>query len=114
VNPGLDYIARFINVMASAGIMPKNMELVAIIHGEATGIVLADEIFTQEYYSHNPNLKLIMDLNKAGVKLYACGQALADNKYSHDWVIPEIAIALSALEVVPTLQLKGYAYVPFF
>jgi hypothetical protein len=73
VNPGLDHIARFINVMASAGIMPKDMELAAVIHGPATGIVLADEIFTQEYYSYNPNLKLIMDLNKAGVKLYTYG-----------------------------------------
>jgi intracellular sulfur oxidation DsrE/DsrF family protein len=114
VNPGLDHIARFINVMASAGIMPKDMDLVAIIHGGATRVALDNEIFEERFFARNANIKLIIDLKKAGVKLYVCGQALADNKFSHEWVNPEITIALSALEVVPTFQLKGYAYVPFF
>jgi intracellular sulfur oxidation DsrE/DsrF family protein len=113
-NPGLSHLARFINVMASGGVMPKDMGLVAIIHGAAAPVVLKNEIFRKKYNGDNPNLKLIRDLKAAGVQLYVCGQALADDEFRHEWVNPEVSIALSALVFVPTYQLKGYAYQPFF
>jgi intracellular sulfur oxidation DsrE/DsrF family protein len=113
VNPGLEHVARFINVMATAGMMPKSMELVAVIHGDATPLVLDNKIYKQKFGTNNPNLKLISDLKNAGVKLYVCGQALGDFRYKHDWVNPDIVIALSALSTVTTYELKGYAYVPF-
>ena len=114
VNPGLDRVARFLNVMAASGIMPKDMELAAVIHGPAAPIVLKNEIFKDRFKTDNPNEKIIKDLKEAGVKLYVCGQSLADNGFEHKWVNEQIAIAVSALVVVPTYQLKGYAYQPFF
>ncbi len=113
VNPGLDQVARFINVMASVGIKPRDMELVAVIHGRATPVVLENIMFRMKYLVDNPNLKLIKGLKKAGVKLHVCGQALAERKWSRNWVHPEINIALSAVEVISTFQLKGYICVPF-
>jgi intracellular sulfur oxidation DsrE/DsrF family protein len=58
--------------------------------------------------------KLSRILKKQGVKLFVCGQTLADQGFEHKWVNEQIPIALSALVVVPTYQLKGYAYQPFF
>jgi intracellular sulfur oxidation DsrE/DsrF family protein len=113
VSPGLDHVARFINVMASAGLMPEKMSLVAVIHGKASPIVLKNEIFKEKFKVNNPNLKLISALKKAGVKLYVCGQALSDLGYKAEWVNPEIVLTLSALVDVPTFELKGYAYLPF-
>jgi len=113
-NPGLDRVARFLNVMAASGIMPKDMELAAVIHGPAAPIVLKNEIFKDRFKTDNPNEKIIRDLKEAGVKLYVCGQSLADNGFEHKWVNEQIAIAVAALVVVPTYQLKGYAYQPFF
>lgn len=113
INPGLDHVARFINVMASAGIMPEEMDLVAVVHGHATPIILTNRIFKKEFGQNNPNIQLIDDLKKAGVKLYVCGQALIDYKFKPEWVNPEIVLSLSALVDVPTFQLKGYAYLPF-
>ena len=113
VNPGLDHTARFINVMASGGIRPEKMNLVAVVHGDATPMVLRNDIFKEKFGQDNPNIKLIEDLKKAGVELYVCGQALADDKFKPEWVNPEIIITLSALVDVPTFQLKGYAYLPF-
>ncbi len=113
VNPGLDQVARFINVMASVGIKPRDMELIVVIHGRATPVVLENAMFRVKYLVDNPNLKLIKDLKKAGVKVYACGQALAERKLSRDWVNPEINIALSAAEVILAFQLRGYICVPF-
>ena len=114
VNPGLDRVARFLNVMAASGIMPKDIELAAVIHGPAAPIILKNEIFKDRFKMDNPNEKIIKDLKEAGVKLYVCGQSLADNGLEHQWVNEQIAIAVSALVVVPTYQLKGYAYQPFF
>jgi intracellular sulfur oxidation DsrE/DsrF family protein len=113
VNPGLNHVARFINVMASAGLLPDQMEMVAVIHGNAAPIVLKNEIFKEKFKVDNPNIKLISDLKKAGVKLYVCGQSLADFTYKPEWVNPDIVLTLSALVDVPTFQLKGYAYLPF-
>lgn len=109
VNPALAHIARLINVYASAGMMPDEMKLVAVIHGPATPIVLDNQAFRSKFGRDNPNIKLIDELKKSGVTFYVCGQALADNSYQHKWVNKDITIALSALTVVPTYQLKGYA-----
>jgi len=114
VNPGLDRVARFLNVMAASGILPKEMELAAIIHGPAAPAVLKNEIFKGRFKVDNPNEKIIKDLKEAGVKLYVCGQTLADNGFEHKWVNEQIQIAVAALVVVPMYQLKGYAYQPFF
>ena len=114
VNPGLDRVARFLNVMAASSIMPKEMELAAIIHGPAAPAVLKNEIFKDKFKTDNPNERIIKDLKEAGIKLYVCGQTLADNGFEHQWVNEQIEIAVAALVVVPTYQLKGYAYQPFF
>lgn len=114
VNPGLDRVARFLNVMAASNIMPRDMELAAVIHGPAAPSVLKSEIFRNRFKKDNPNEKLIMALREAGVKLFVCGQTLADDGFKDKWVNEGIAIAVSALVVVPTYQLKGYAYLPLF
>jgi intracellular sulfur oxidation DsrE/DsrF family protein len=114
VNPGLDRVARFLNVMAASNIMPRDMELAAVIHGPAAPSVLKNEIFKKRFKMDNPNEKIIRSLKEAGVKLFVCGQTLADDGFKDKWVNEEIAIAVSALVVVPTYQLKGYAYLPLF
>jgi intracellular sulfur oxidation DsrE/DsrF family protein len=43
-----------------------------------------------------------------------CGQALADDGFRDERVNEKIQVALSALVVVSTFQLKGYAYLPLF
>jgi intracellular sulfur oxidation DsrE/DsrF family protein len=113
-NPGLSHIARFINAMASAGVTPRQMQLVAIIHGGATPFALRGEIYKEMFQMDNPNPQLIKELKSAGVQLYVCGQALAEEKFKPEWVNPDISIAFSALVLVPTYQFKGYAYQPLF
>ena len=45
--------------------------------------------------------------------MYVCGQALAEHHIAQTEVNPRVTIALSALTVLPTYQLKGYALMPF-
>jgi intracellular sulfur oxidation DsrE/DsrF family protein len=113
INPGLDHVARFINVFASAGIMPDKMKLVLIIHGPATGIALNNNMYVQQYGTDNPNIELLSALKKNGVILYVCGQSMADSDFQKDWIDPDITVALSSLTVLSTYQLKGYALMPW-
>ena len=114
VNPGLGHVARFLNVMATAGIMPKDMELAVVLHGAGTPIVLRNEIFKDRFKNDNPDGKIIKDLKNVGVKVYVCGQALADDGFKDEWVNEQISVAVSGLVAVPTYKLKGYAYLPLF
>lgn len=113
VNPGLDRIARFINVYASAGIPPRRLKLVAVLTGPATPAVLDDAHYRARFGVANPNLDLIDQLTKAGVKLFVCGQALAGMRIDVASVNPNVSRALSALTVVPTYELEGYALEKF-
>jgi len=114
VNPGLDRVARFLNVMAASDIMPKDVELAAVIHGPATPLVLKNGIFKDKFKVDNPNEKIIKALKEAGVRLYVCGQTLVEDGFKDEWINERIAIAVSASVVIPTYQLKGYAYLPLF
>lgn len=113
VVPGLAKVARLINVFASAGVSPDKMDLVLVIHGPATEAVLKPEPFQKKHGFANANRDLLDQLKKAGVKLYVCGQGLAEHNIAQAEVNPRLTIAMSALTVLPTYQLRGYAFLPF-
>lgn len=112
VNPGLEHIARLINVFALAKVPMNKLKIVAVLHGPATSAALDDAHYRDKHHSANPNTKLIDALNRAGVTLYVCGQALAHNGFEPGWVEPKVTVALAALTVLPVYQLDGYALIP--
>jgi len=109
VNPGLDHIARAVNVFAAAGVPLGHLKFAVIIHGPATPIVLGDKAFEAKFGHPNPNLAVLADLKKAGVQVMVCGNALADMSYTPDEVNPDIKVALSALSTLIIMQNEGYA-----
>lgn len=111
--PGLVKVARMINVFASAGMGPEKLDLVLVMHGPATEAALAGPAYQKKHGFPNPSLELIDQLNQAGVKLLVCGQGLKEHRIAHKDVNPKLTIALSALTVLPTYQLRGYAFMPF-
>ena len=111
VNPGLDHIARTINIFAAAGVPLKHMNFEVIIHGPATPIVLDAAAYRAKFGHPNPNLALLATLRKAGVRLMVCGNALGDMHLNPSEVDPDVHVALSALSTVIILQNKGYALV---
>lgn len=111
VNPGLDHIARTVNIFAAAGVPLKHMKFVVIIHGGATPIVLGPAAYRAKFGHANPNLALIAMLRRAGVDVLVCGNALGDMHFTPAEVNPDIHIALSALSTVVIMQNRGYALV---
>lgn len=114
MNNGLSHVARFINTMASAGVKPSSLHLVAVVHGPASRASLNNDAYKALFNgTDNPNVQLIHDLKAQGVKIYQCGQALADNSYQQDWVNPDVTVVLAGAVTVVNFELRGYAYLPF-
>jgi len=109
MNPGLDHIARAVNVFAAAGIPLSHLQFAVIIHGPATPVALSDKEFQAKFGHPNPNTAVIEALTKAGVQVMVCGNALGDMQFTPEQVNPNIKVALSALSTLIILQDQGYA-----
>ncbi len=101
INPGLEHIARFINVYGLYDVPLSNMNIAAIIHGDAIEIATNHE-------GHTDNQKLIEALMKNGVQFYVCSQSLFHNNYIPDDVNKNMIIAASAMNVLVDFQIKNF------
>jgi intracellular sulfur oxidation DsrE/DsrF family protein len=112
VNPSLDRVARAVNIFTSAGVPLSRLHFVVVIHGPATPSVLDNAHYRAKFSVDNPNIKLIGELEKVGVKVVVCGQALAHQNFPHDWVDPQVEITLAAISDVIILEQQGYVLFP--
>ena len=112
VNPGLERVARSVNLYAVAGVPLSHLKFVAVAAGEATVLALDDAHYRAKFNTGNPNLALIALLRAAGVDIAVCGQAIAESKLDYTWVDKSVTLAQSALTTVTTLEQQGYALVP--
>ncbi|MCP1373846.1 metalloregulator ArsR/SmtB family transcription factor [Dyella lutea] len=112
VNPGIERVARTVNLYTWAGVPLKHLHIVAVAAGGATAIALDNAHYRQEFGTDNPNLPVIEELRKAGVDIAVCGQAVAEHKYPYEAIDKRVTLALSALTTITELQQKGYALMP--
>ena len=113
VNKGLERVARLLNLYGSAGLKASDVKVAVVFHGEATKTVLADAAYKGKFGTDtNPNLPVLRDLQKAGVEVFVCGQALHYKGFKESDVAKDITVALAALTVVVNRQTDGYAHVP--
>lgn len=113
LNPGLNNVARMINLHGLGGVKAENLSVAVVIHGGATDVVLDNEAYQRRYELDNPNLELIDVLKSKGVNIYVCGQSLLSRKYERTEVNPEINIGLSMLTVFTTYMHNGYVPLVF-
>lgn len=113
VNPGLDRVARLLNLYSAAGLKAGDIQITAVLHGDATFAALEDSEFADRLGAErNPNLELIAALQQAGVEVLVCGQALNYKQVADSAVSPTIPIASSAMNVVINRQQQGSSYLP--
>jgi hypothetical protein len=117
---GLDRAARFLNLAAGYGVNPDEVEVAVVLHGEATRAALHHGVFSQYLYetvevrpNRNPNIRLINQLDDAGVKVYVCLQALAKRKVGLDQVVPAVTPVVSADTVVANKAMQDYAVIAY-
>lgn len=107
-NPGLDEIARVINLHAASGIPVKKIIPVVVVHAGALFSLMTNEAYQKKYKTDNPNLKILDDMTKLGIKFIACGQAMNFVGVTKEELLPFVKISLTAQTVISGYQLKGY------
>jgi intracellular sulfur oxidation DsrE/DsrF family protein len=113
VNKGLDRVARLLNLSGAAGLKATDLDVVVVLHGEATKAVLSDAAYRARFSGEaNPNLPLLQQLSQAGVKVQVCGQALHYKGFAASEVAEGVETAAAALTVIIHKQADGYSYVP--
>lgn len=113
VNPNLEKVARFVNLLGADGVRPAPGDVAVVIHGPATQLVMNDAAYADRTkIGKNPNLPLIAALRAAGVSVRVCSQALVGNKIDPKTVDKMVEIDVSALTTMATLQLRGWAFIP--
>lgn len=113
VNKGLERAARLLNLYGPAGLAASDVKIAVVVHGEATRSALKNDFYQPRFGGEqNPNLPLIRALQKAGVQVFVCGQALNYKGFPETAVAPDVAIADAALTVTINRQNEGYAYLP--
>jgi intracellular sulfur oxidation DsrE/DsrF family protein len=108
INDGLSEIGRLINLHIASGIPKSKLELVAVVHGPSLYALYTNEIYKKKYGIDNPNIELINELMKNGVKFIACGQAMNFFDVKKEEMVPNIKVTLTAQTVLSNYQLKGY------
>ncbi|TWT89368.1 DsrE family protein [Neorhodopirellula pilleata] len=113
LNPGLEKVAKYLNIYAGGGARPVDVKVAVVFHGEATLAVLNEDAYAAKFETNgNPNLNLLRQLDESGVDLYVCGQSLISKGSSTNDVAGFVKTAVSALTAVVNLQTDGFAYVP--
>ncbi|MGZ3851616.1 MAG: DsrE family protein [Flavisolibacter sp.] len=112
ISEGLAEIARIMNLHIASGIPKKNLHVIALVHGQALYALYTNEVYQKKYGINNPNIELINELMKNGVKFIACGQAMNFFEVKKQEMVPNIGISLTAQTVLSNYQLKGFVLYP--
>jgi intracellular sulfur oxidation DsrE/DsrF family protein len=109
INGGLNEIIRVINLHVASGIPLKKIIPVIVVHGMALDAISNNAAYQKKYKIDNPNIQTINELvKKTGVKLIACGQAMAGLDVKKEDLLPDVKISITAQTVLSHYQLKNY------
>lgn len=113
VNPGIESVARFLNMQVRAGVPPAQVKLAVVLHGTAGRDALGHAGYRKRHGVDNPNLALLEALDRAGVRVYLCGQTAAGRGLGWNEIAPVAKVALSAMTAHAILAREGYSTNPF-
>jgi intracellular sulfur oxidation DsrE/DsrF family protein len=111
--PALNMAGSELNVLGGAGIPVSNAKFVVVFHGPSVDGILDDAHYRAKYHFANPNLAVIRDMKRAGVKFFVCGQHLAFSNIDPATITKDVVVASDALIVLMTYQADGYALMSF-
>jgi len=113
INDGLNTIARFLNMHAKAGIPASQMQLAVVVHGGAARDLLRNAEYKQRTKEDNPNIAMVEELSKAGVRIIVCGQTAAASGFTKEMFVEPVEMALSAMTAFAVLQEQDYRLNPY-
>ena len=108
IHGGLGNVARELNLHEANGIPRKNIGAVVVVHADGLYSLLTNEKYKRKYGVDNPNIPLINELQKYGVKMIVCGQAMTYFRLEMQDLVPGLKQALTAQTVLSSYRLKNY------
>ena len=102
-----------LNGLAVCKIPLTHAKFVVVFHGAAINAILDDAHYKEKFGVSNPNLNVLAELKKSGVKLFVCGQNLLAENIDSKIISPDVMVASDALIVLMTYQNDGYALMSF-
>lgn len=95
------------------GVLPQNLSIRAVIHGDAADFLLTDAAWNKykQQDSGNPNTALIGELIKRGVALELCNSRRTQNGWEKEDIYPDVILVSNAYHRIADLQSAGYAYI---
>jgi len=111
--PGLEHAARLLNVYALHDVPPGDVQLTLVVHGGATSSVLTDEAHRAHARGANPHDELVERLQRAGVQIEVCGQALRHHGYPAEGVLDGVEVSASAMTSLIDAQRDGAAVLSY-
>jgi intracellular sulfur oxidation DsrE/DsrF family protein len=105
--------ARFMNQTAALGISRSRVQLAVVVHGGAGEDLLMNDEYRARKGVDNPNLALLEEMSRAGIKVILCGQTAANRKMPREKLLPFVLVAPSAALAHAALQRQGYTTNPF-
>ena len=111
--PALNMAGSELNALAACNIPLTHAKFVVVFHGVAINAILDDAHYKEKFGVSNPNLKVLAELKKSGVKLFVCGQNLLAENIDSKIISPDVMVASDALIVLMTYQNDGFALMSF-
>ncbi|MCU0448848.1 MAG: DsrE family protein [Bernardetiaceae bacterium] len=111
-NQSLLRVARLANLLEMSGVPRTKVKLVCVLHHAAAFITLQSDAYRAKFNVDNPNAPIFEELTKAGVRFFICGQSMRARGIAQPQLATEVKVALSAITLITTYQLKGYALLP--
>jgi len=108
-----EHISRMYNLHVYSGVRQKNLLVEVVVFGPSVSVLLNNEAYKQKFGVDNPNLKIIEEMTKEGIKVHACGQSIMVVGIDPATVNPNIDVVVSRFTTVSDRQMKGYAFFKF-
>ena len=112
INGGMAEIGRIINLHVASGIPKNKLDVVVVVHGQALYALYTHSSYQKKYGINNPNIAMLDQLIKNGVRFIACGQAMQFFDVQKQDLDPRVRVSLTAQTVLSHYQLKGYVLYP--
>lgn len=111
--PAIDMAGSELNALGAMKVPVANARFTLVFHGDALDGILDDVHYRQKFGVPNPNLPVLAQMRRQGVKLYVCGQNLAFAHIDPATLSRDVAVASDALIVLMTCQSDGDALLSY-
>jgi intracellular sulfur oxidation DsrE/DsrF family protein len=113
INENLEVVAKILNLHILGGVPEKNLHVVLVVHGAAAFNLMNNFAYQHKYSVDNPNLPLLAELGRAGVKIFICGQTILKRNIDYQQLAPEVTVALSAITTITNYTIKGFTVLKY-